>query len=86
MRRWVHIKESDQKKWSPFSREIERLLDTAIAVDGAEKGNVQLFNPTVNGLQIVAHRGFDTMFLHQFEVVRMDEPSACGRAFDSVGE
>jgi hypothetical protein len=32
-------------------------------VDGAEKGNVQLFNPTVNGLQIVAHRGFDTMFL-----------------------
>jgi hypothetical protein len=81
MRRWVRIKEHEQGKWSHFSRRIEQLLNTAIAVDGATKGNVQLFNPLVNGLQIVTQRGFDVQFLQQFEIVQADEPSACGRAF-----
>jgi hypothetical protein len=66
MRRWVRIKEHEQGKWSHFSRRIEQLLNTAIAVDGATKGNVQLFNPLVNGLQIVTQRGFDVQFLQQF--------------------
>jgi GAF domain-containing protein len=81
MRRWVRIKEHEQGKWSYFTRRIEQLLITTIAVDGAAKGNVQIFNPLVNGLQIVTQRGFDVQFLQQFEIVQADEPSACGRAF-----
>jgi GAF domain-containing protein len=81
MRRWVRIKEHEKGKWSHFTRHIEQLLHTAIAVDGATKGNVQIFNPLVNGLEILTQRGFDVLFLQQFEIVQADEPSACGRAF-----
>ena len=81
MRRWVRIKEHETGKWSHFTRRIEQILHTTIVVDGAAKGNVQIFNPLVNGLQIVTHRGFDVQFLQQFEIVQADEPSACGRAF-----
>lgn len=81
MRRWLGIRERDQEEWSQFTAQSLQLLDAAIKIDGASKGNVQLFNPLITGLQIVAHRGFATDFLHHFEVVRVDEPSACGRAF-----
>jgi GAF domain-containing protein len=81
MRRWVHIKCSDTDKWSYMCTQLHQLLDSTIAADGAGKGNVQLWNPNLSALEIVAHRGFDSLFLQQFKVVRMDEPSACGRAF-----
>jgi GAF domain-containing protein len=61
--------------------QLHQLLDSTIGADGAAKGNVQLWNPNLNALEIVAHRGFDNRFLQQFEVVHSDEPSACGRAF-----
>ena len=81
MRRWVRIKQSDQAKWSRFYTQFQELLDSAIAADDAAKGNVQLWNPNLNALEIVTHRGFDNPFLRQFEVVHVNEPSACGRAF-----
>ena len=81
MRRWVRIKQSDQAKWSRFHTQFQELLDSAIAADNAAKGNVQLWNPNLNALEIVTHRGFDNPFLRQFEVVHVNEPSACGRAF-----
>lgn len=57
-----------------------KILDVAIEADGAAKGNVQLYNPIVGGLEIVAQRGFNDAFLATFRIVRADEPSACGRA------
>jgi|SRR5690349_21792896 len=81
MRRWVRIKQSDQAKWSRFHTQFLQLLDSAIAADDAAKGNVQLWNPNLNALEIVTHRGFDNHFLRQFEVVHVNEPSACGRSF-----
>ncbi|HEU5396394.1 MAG TPA: GAF domain-containing protein [Verrucomicrobiae bacterium] len=56
------------------------LLDAAIQVDGAAKGNVQLLNPFSGALEICAQRGFSQDFLQLFQNVRVDEPSACGRA------
>ena len=58
-----------------------RVLDRAIAIDGARAGNIQLFNPSLGGLEIVAQRGFDSAFLQLFCLVRPDDPSACARAF-----
>ena len=81
MQRWVSIKEREQSKWEGFVEAIHQLLDDTIATDGADQGNVQLFNPLINGLQIIAHRGFGLTFLQQFSIVRIDDPSACGRAF-----
>src|SRR4030095_5137751 len=81
MHRVVDIKDNAPDKWSRFSAQLQQLLDAAITADGASKGNVQLFNPYLDGLQIVAHHGFDIPFLQQFGIVRWDEPTACGRAY-----
>ena len=81
MHRVVNIKDNAPDKWSSFTAQLQQLLDAAITADGASKGNVQLFNPYLDGLQIVAQHGFDKAFLQQFNIVRWDEPTACGRAF-----
>jgi DNA-binding NarL/FixJ family response regulator len=81
MRRWVYLKESDPDKWSRVRMRFQQLLDSAIRADGAAKGNAQFWNPRHNALEIVAHLGFGHDFLQHFEFVRVDEPSACGRAF-----
>ena len=62
------------------SSSLLEILDVAIEADGAAKGNVQLFNSSLGGLEIVAQRGFDESFLETFRIVRADEPSTCGRA------
>jgi GAF domain-containing protein len=71
------------KLFSEFESSLLEILDAAIKMDGAVKGNVQLVNPVRDGLQIAVQRGFDQSFLQLFELVRADEPSACGRAFRS---
>lgn len=59
---------------------IAALLERAIDVDGASKGNVQYFDETGDYLEIVAQRGFNREFLQLFQRVRSDEPSVCARA------
>jgi GAF domain-containing protein len=55
------------------------ILDAAIEAAQADRGNVQLVNPTTGALEIVAHRGFGPDFLAFFREVR-DAGSACGAA------
>jgi hypothetical protein len=62
-----------------LSQLIEQALDGAIALLGADLGNVQLVHPQTNALRIVAQRGFGPGFLAHFAVVD-DEQAACGRA------
>ena len=81
MHRVVDIKEKGGDRWSTFTAELQQLLNAVITADGASKGNVQLFNPYLDGLQIVAQQGFDNSFLQQFDIVRWDEPTACARAY-----
>jgi hypothetical protein len=59
------------------------LLDEAIAVDGATKGNVQLVQRKTGLLRLEVQRGFSAEFLQLFEFVRSDDFCACGRAFGS---
>src|SRR5262245_2011856 len=59
---------------------LEGILDAAIALTGADRGNIQLFDPADSTLKIVAHRGFEPRFLHHFTVVDRDEAAVCGRA------
>lgn len=71
------------------SHELEGLLvgvlDTAIALTGADFGNVQLVEPVTGALYIVAQSGFDTEFLDYFAVVD-DATSACGQAAKTGGQ
>jgi PAS domain S-box-containing protein len=58
-------------------RLIEELLDAAIDITGADKGNVQLVDR--GALRIVAQRGFSEAFLEFFDTVQ-EGFAACGEA------
>jgi hypothetical protein len=40
---------------------LREILDIAISITGADKGNVQLFTPETRALTIAAQRGFDAI-------------------------
>ena len=63
-----------------LSKMLEEILDATIELQHADFGNIQLYDPASDSLQIVAQRGFSQAFLDHFRVVRADEPSACGLA------
>jgi hypothetical protein len=53
------------------------LLETALTVSGADKGNLQLFDPVDSSLKIVCHCGFGPEFLDFFNATQEGE-AACG--------
>src|SRR5262249_906917 len=59
---------------------LSEALDEAIAVTGADMGNVQLFDPVDGTLGIEAQRGFGDPFLEFFQRVG-EGKAACGTAF-----
>jgi signal transduction histidine kinase len=63
--------------------ELEPLLSEAlsaiIALQGANFGNIQLYNQQKGGLEIIVQQGFNRDFLEHFSIVD-DEHSASGRA------
>ena len=66
-----------------MSEALEHVLTTAIDLQGAELGNVQLYDSDSGRLRIVAQHGFDSGFLERFASVTADDPTACGRALSS---
>jgi GAF domain-containing protein len=61
-----------------FEDVIQTILDDAIALHGAEYGNVQL--PMGDELAIAAQRGLSAAFLKTFRRVKKDDGCAGGRA------
>jgi PAS domain S-box-containing protein len=61
---------------------LYRILDAAIVIAGAQKGNIQLLDPPSRSLRIVAQRGFEEPFLKFFESVT-DDASACAAALQN---
>jgi PAS domain S-box-containing protein len=62
---------------------LEDVLEGAVRTSRADFGNIQLFNPQITALEIIAQRGFQQDFLDYFRTVRVDEGSACARAMQS---
>lgn len=60
---------------------LNDILETAISLVGAAKGNVQLYDPSDETLKIIAHRGFDQEFLEYFKSVPLGY-SCCGAAME----
>lgn len=56
----------------------QEIVDAAIAITKADKGNIQLLDQSTGKLKIVAHRGFELPFLKFFEYVAAGEAAACG--------
>jgi PAS domain S-box-containing protein len=65
-----------------LDRCLYEILDVAIALAGADKGNIQLLEQEAGVLRIAAQRGFGPAFLKYFQHVR-DDPSACSAAMRS---
>lgn len=62
-----------------FQLPLEKVLDAIIDLQNADFGNIQLYNPETQALEIVAQRGFKQDFL---ELIRSVHASGvvCGRA------
>jgi signal transduction histidine kinase/DNA-binding response OmpR family regulator len=56
------------------------VLDAVIELQGADFGNIQLYDPAGGALRIMAQRGFGPAFLDYFQSVCADDGSICGRA------
>jgi signal transduction histidine kinase/PAS domain-containing protein len=59
---------------------LNEILDAVIAIQGADFGKVRIYNPALNGLEIVAQRGFEQSFIDRFRVVTVEDDSASGMA------
>ena len=62
---------------------LQKIIQAAITLVGAQKGNLQLYRPADEALQVVAQQGFDEHFLRFFETIREDAASSCGAAMRS---
>src|SRR5262249_27700607 len=58
---------------------LSQVLDVAIEISGAGKGNIQLLDIESGVLKLATQRGFEPLFVEFFESVA-DENSACGVA------
>jgi hypothetical protein len=56
------------------------ILSDAIALAGADRGNIQRYNSADRSLAIVVQQGFEKEFLRIFERVSLEDGSACARA------
>jgi PAS domain S-box-containing protein len=64
---------------------LENILDAAIEITWADKGNVQLFDSDSGALRIAVHTNFEQPFLDFFAHVRREEAAACGAAMQAGG-
>jgi two-component sensor histidine kinase len=59
---------------------LDAILNAAIRITRADRGNIQLLDAASNSLNIVAQRGLSAGFLNFFAHVHEDDAAACGAA------
>ncbi|HLT37757.1 MAG TPA: GAF domain-containing protein, partial [Enhygromyxa sp.] len=59
---------------------LDEVLHAAIAMLGADRGDIKLFDAEHGVLRLAAQQGFDIEFLDHFELVPLHAPSSCARA------
>jgi signal transduction histidine kinase/CheY-like chemotaxis protein len=84
MRRLQEIGNRCVRAGEDFDECLAEILDAAIDLAGADKGNIQLTDPHEGTLRIAVQRGFDDQFLSFFATVRSGETSTCGAALASA--
>ncbi len=62
-----------------FQSLLEEVLDATIALQGADLGNIQMYNAEIQALEVMAQRGFEKEFIQHFRNVD-DDSSACRSA------
>ncbi len=79
MRR-LHDLTKDLRTVPRLSSLLPQILAGALALTGADLGNIQIADPATGSLMLVAQAGFGPEFLEYFTVVDGDSQSVCGRA------
>ncbi|MFO7561303.1 MAG: GAF domain-containing protein [Enhygromyxa sp.] len=59
---------------------LDEVLHAAIAMLGADRGDIKLFDAERGVLRLAAQQGFDAEFLDHFESVPLHAPTSCARA------
>ena len=62
---------------------LAQILDASIELIGADMGNIQIYQPARDTLEIIVQRGFNQESLDRFETVTAGDGTACGRALAS---
>jgi len=83
MRRLNELSTLLVREENKFETCYDEITKTAIAISGADKGNLQLFDETSRSLRIVAQQGFQEEFLKFFESVDDHAAASCGTAMVS---
>ena len=83
MRRLNELSTLLVREENKFETCYDQITKTAIAISGADKGNLQLFDETSRSLRIVAQQGFQEEFLKFFESVNDHAAASCGTAMVS---
>jgi signal transduction histidine kinase/DNA-binding response OmpR family regulator len=87
MRRLRQVAEQCARTGDQTQECLDEILDAAIAITEADKGDIQLFDSGRGGMKLAAQRGFEPPSAQFFEHARADDASASGRAlrtFDRV--
>jgi CheY-like chemotaxis protein len=66
-----------------FDRALQKVLEVAVTLLKADKGNVLLFEEAHQELKLANSIGFSREFHERFATLPSDSPTACGRAFQS---
>jgi len=64
-----------------FTRALRKVLEAAVALLKADRGNVLLFEEAKNLLRNAISVGFPQDFMDRFPTIQPDAPTACARAF-----
>src|SRR5215469_8905190 len=80
MRRLNELSTVLMREENNFETCCDEIIKTAIAISGADKGSLQLFDETLGSLRIIAQQGFQERFLKFFENVDDHVASSCGAA------
>ncbi|WP_107667111.1 CheR family methyltransferase [Cyanothece sp. BG0011] len=62
---------------------LNQVLEATIDLLEADMGNIQLYDPEREVLEIILHRGFNAEFLDRFREVRVNERAVCRRTLES---
>ena len=80
MRRLNELSTLLMREENKFETCCSEIVRTAIAISGADKGNLQVFDEASRSLRIVAQHGFQEKFLKYFENVDDHVAASCGTA------
>jgi two-component sensor histidine kinase len=80
MRRLNELSNVLMREDNNFETCCDEIIRTAVAISGADKGNMQVFDEGTRSLRFVAHYGFQEKFLKYFANVDDHVAASCGTA------